>query len=119
MVLFDDVVEMLHLPYADRRFASGIDLILGRCIGAAVVHRDLLGDTAGLHGFVKKAQGCSLIAPGRQQEVDRLAFLVHGAVERFPGALDLEGGDSSTDRPHTNGYTPESRFNPVLSKYSA
>ena len=41
MVLFNQIVEILHLPYADLRFASGIDLIHGRCVGAALVHRDL------------------------------------------------------------------------------
>ena len=44
-------------------------------VGAALVHRDLLGNTAGLHGFVKKAQGCGFVALSRQQKVDRFPSL--------------------------------------------
>ena len=50
--------------FDDQCLASGIDLIHGRLVGVALVHGDLLGNTAGLHGFFKKAQGCSLVAPG-------------------------------------------------------
>jgi len=60
--------------------ASVIDLIHGRLVGAAVVHGDLLGNTAGLHRFVKKTHGCGLVALGGQQEVKRFAFLVRSAV---------------------------------------
>ena len=57
------------------RNASAIDLIQGRLVGAALVYRDLLANTAGLHGFVKKAQGCGFVALSRQQKVDRFPSL--------------------------------------------
>ena len=69
MVLLNDVVELLHLPNNDRNSATDLDLIDGGFVGAALVHGDLLRNIAGLHGFVKEAQGCGLVALGRQQEV--------------------------------------------------
>ena len=90
MVLLHDVVEVLHLPHDDWRGACAIDPLHGRLVGAALVHRDLLGNTAGLHGFIKKAQGCGFVALGRQQEVERFAFLVYRTVEVSPGTLELD-----------------------------
>ena len=91
MVLFHDVIEVLHLPHDDWRFASAIDLIHGRLVGAALVHGYVLGNIVGLHGFFKEPQGCGLIALGRQQKVNRLAGLVHDAVgyKYFPAPLTL------------------------------
>ena len=40
--------------------------------------------------LAKNPQDCSLVALGRQQEVDRPAFLVHSTVEIFPDAFDLD-----------------------------
>ena len=90
MVLLHDVIEVLHLPHDDWRGACAIDLIHGRPVGAALVHRDLRGNTAGLHGFVKKAQGCGFVTLGRQQEVERFALLVYRTVEVSPGTLELD-----------------------------
>ena len=90
MVLLHDVIEVLHLPHDDWRGACAIDLIHGRLVSAALVHHYLLGNTAGLHGFVKKAQCCGFVALGRQQEVDRFAFLVYRTVEVSLGILDLD-----------------------------
>ena len=78
--------------FHDRGFPAGIDAINRRLVGATLVHRDFLRNIVGLHGLVKEAHGCSLVAPGRQQEVDRLAFLVYFAVEIFPDAFDLDIG---------------------------
>src|SRR5450830_1400519 len=89
MVLLNDVVEVLHLPNNYRNSAAGLDLINGRFVGAALVHSDLRRNTVGLHGFVKEAHGCGLVALGRQQEVDCLALLVYRAVEILPDAFDL------------------------------
>ena len=69
---------------------ASIDLIDGRLVRAALVHRDLFGNTAGFHGLVKELQGCGLARLGRQQEIDRFAFLVYCAVEVFPRAFDLD-----------------------------
>ena len=65
----------LTWAFDDRYFDADIDLINRRLVGATLVHRDLLWNAVGLHGLVKEAHGCCLVAPGRQQEVDRPAFL--------------------------------------------
>ena len=82
----------LTWAFDDRRFAAAIDLIHSRFVGAALVHRDLFGNTVGLHGFVKEAQGCGLVAFGGQQEVNRFALLVYRAVEILPVAFDFDIG---------------------------
>ena len=45
-----------------------------------------------MHGFVKETPGCGLVTLGRQQEVDRLALLVHRTVQILPDAFDQEAG---------------------------
>ena len=90
MVLLHGIIQVLDWPDDDRRFASAINIIHGSFIGSALVHRDLLGSTASLHGFLEEPQGCGLVAPGRQQEVDRLSLLVHRAVQVFLDTLDLD-----------------------------
>ena len=57
IVLLSGVIQLFDFPHDDRYFTSGIDLIHGCLVGVAPVHRRLLGNTAGLHGLVKKAQG--------------------------------------------------------------
>jgi len=69
--------------------------IIGNCMKARALPQqktDLLRNTVALHGFVKEAQGCGLVALSSQQEVDCLAFLVHCAVEILPDAFDLDVG---------------------------
>ena len=70
----------LAWAFDDGRFASTLNLIHDRLVSTALVHLDLFGDSAGLHGFFKEPQGCGLAALGRQQKVNRLAGLVHRAV---------------------------------------
>src|SRR5665647_1667618 len=103
MVLLNDVVEVLHLPNNYRNSAAGLDLINGRLVGAALVHSDLRRNTVGLHGFVKEAHGCGLVALSSQQEVGCLALLVYRAVKILPDAFDLDVGfvhsPTDTNRP--------------------
>ena len=80
------------MPHHDQSFASGINFIHGRFVGAALVHVDLLGNTTGLHGFFKKALDCGFVPLDCQKEVDRPAFLVYCAVEIFPGGFDQDAG---------------------------
>ena len=49
VVLFDDVVEVFDVTYHDRHVTSGVDGINSRLVGAALVHRDLLGLAIHLH----------------------------------------------------------------------
>jgi len=55
--------------------ASVIDLIHGRLVGAAVVHGDLLGNTAGLHRFVKKRMAAALSRWAVNKKSSVLPFL--------------------------------------------
>ena len=62
------------------------------CTGtiATLVHRDLVGNAVGLHGFLKEPQGCGLVAPGSQQKVNLFAFLIYGPVEVSLDPFDLD-----------------------------
>ena len=73
----------LTWTFDNRYFTLDVDLIHGCLVGAALVHRHLLGNTTGLHGLVKKALDS-------QQKVDRLSLLVHRAVKVFSGVFDLD-----------------------------
>ena len=92
MVLRHKVVQVLDLPHDDHCLTSAIDLINGRLVGAAFVHRDFFGCAVGLHGFFEEQQGCGLAASGRQQEVDRLSLVVHRAVQVFLDTFNLDTG---------------------------
>ena len=91
MVLLDDVVEILDLANDDAVFQPVIDVIDGRLVGAALVHRDLFRRAVLTHGHVEKAIGGGLVALGGQQEIDRLACLVHRAVQIFFKSSTLPG----------------------------
>ena len=82
----------LTWAFEDRYFDAGIDLINHRLDGATLAHRDLLWNAVGLHGPGKETHGCGFVAPGRQQEVDRLVFFIHSTVKIFPGAFDQDAG---------------------------
>ena len=63
---------------------------LNRCgIGAALIDRDRVRKAVLPHRFFEKAERGFLITMRREQEVDRLAVPVDGAVEVFPLAFDL------------------------------
>jgi len=81
MVLFDDVVEVLALPYLDA--GSIVTVVVVRnagLVGTALVDGDLGGCAVAINGSAQKAQRCSLVALGRQQKVDCVTLLVDGAV---------------------------------------
>ncbi len=60
VLLLNDVIQTVDLPHDDGLVACGIDLIHGRLDGAALVHGDLLGNTADLHDFAKKRMAAAL-----------------------------------------------------------
>ena len=60
VVLLNDVIQTVDLPQDDGLVACGIHLIHGRLDGPALVHGDLLGNTADLHDFAKKRMAAAL-----------------------------------------------------------
>ena len=60
MVLLEDIVQVLELPHDDRRFTLGIDLVHGRFVGIALVHRELFGNTACLQTLSKNRRAAAL-----------------------------------------------------------
>ena len=88
MVLFDDIVEVFRLPNDNGQRCIFDDLIDGRFIGTTFIHRHFLGDMVIAHSLVEEAHRSSFITLGGQQEIDRVADLINGAVELFPGALN-------------------------------
>jgi hypothetical protein len=84
MILFDDVVEILDLPDGDMDAVLFVVAPDGHSIGLAAVDRDLFGYTVTADGLRQKALGRSLIPRLGQQEVDRLARLIDGAIQVVP-----------------------------------
>jgi hypothetical protein len=90
VILFDDVVEVFDLAHKDWHGSAGVDCIDRRFFGAALVHRDLVRVAAHSRGLVEDALRSSHVALRCQQEIDGFTMLVDGAVEIFPGTLDLD-----------------------------
>ena len=66
MVLLDEVIQIFDLPHDDGRFASGIDLIHGRLVGATHVDSDLLWHIVQVDGTFQKSPGRkSTVSPAR------------------------------------------------------
>ncbi len=84
VILFDDIVELLALPQLDLGAQVSAQAHDGRCIGPALVDRDLVGDTVQIHGALEETSGSSAVAVRTQQEVDRLASAIDRAVKVLP-----------------------------------
>ena len=92
MVLLDDVIERFDLTNQDGDFPAGIDLIDGRFVGAALIHRDFFRPVVVTHGLIKETHGSGLVALGRQQKLDGFPSLVNRPIEIFPGTFHLDVG---------------------------
>ena len=92
MILLDDVVEVFDLAHHHRNLFVLDDLVDGCFIGATLVQCDLFENTAGLHGLVKKSQGCGLVTPCGQQEINRFTRLVYGTIKVLSLAIDFDIG---------------------------
>jgi hypothetical protein len=88
VILLDNVVEIFDLPNRDRYFAFLVQLLHRCLVGAALVHRYLVGHSVVPYGLLEKAPGGGRITLGSQQKVDRLALLVDCPIQVFPGAVD-------------------------------
>jgi hypothetical protein len=80
MVLFDDVVQILVLADPDRRVALRVEGLERGQICTTFIDLDRLGLAVLIDRLLEVALGCSLVTVGTQQEIDRLAGLVNGAI---------------------------------------
>jgi len=80
VVLFNDVVQILVLADLDRHVTPGVDGLERSQIRPAFIDRDRLGLAVLIDRLLEVALGCSLVTVGTQQEIDRLAGLVNGAI---------------------------------------
>src|SRR5262245_55267819 len=92
MVLLYDIVEVFHLPEADRGAVYLIVAFDGGFIGVTAVDGHLFGETVAADSFLQKPERRLFIAMLGQQKVNGLAVFVHGAVEVVPLAFDLDVG---------------------------
>ncbi|CAE6944324.1 hypothetical protein R69927_07843 [Paraburkholderia domus] len=92
MILLDYVVQILDLPDLDRRFPFSVDGLQGRQIGPAFVHGHGLRRAVAIDGLLEVAARGNLVAMRPQQEIDRIAGLVHCAIQVFPLAAHLDVG---------------------------
>ena len=90
MVLLDDVIEVFDLPDDDGYFLVLDDLVNGRFVGTALIHRDFFWDGIVTHGLFKETHGGCHVALGGQQKINGFAFLVDRTIKIFPDALDLD-----------------------------
>src|SRR4051812_43596864 len=116
MVLFHDIVEILGLADLDGRLTLGVHGVQPGQIGTAFVDGYGFGRAILIDGLLEVPSGRFLVPLGSQQEVNRVAGLVDGAVEILPCAPDLHIGVS---RP--GELRPESLAEPCvnLSIYTA
>jgi hypothetical protein len=92
MILLDDVVEILDLADFNRRAVRLVVALDGGFIGLTAIKRDLLRDAMTADRLGQEPLGRSLVARLGQQEVDRLARLIHGTIEVIPLPVDFDVG---------------------------
>src|SRR3954462_9967164 len=104
VILLHDIVQVFHLSQSRPTPQLAISLHLGGRfrIGRVLVHRDgARVDRVRLRqGLAEEPLGRLGVAPGREQEVDRLAAAVDGAIQIHPAALDLHIGVSRPEEFH-------------------
>ena len=89
MVLFHDIIQVFHLPDGDVRAMCLVVALDGGFIRVAAVNGDRLGESIPADRFLQEAQRRLFIPVLREQKVDGLALLIHGAIEIIPLALDF------------------------------
>jgi hypothetical protein len=90
VILFNNVVEIFNLPNRDWNFTLLVQLLQSCLIGAALVHRYLVGQCVVPYGLLEEAPGGGCITLGSQQEIDRPTLLVDGPIQILPRAVDLD-----------------------------
>ena len=89
---FHDIVEILDLADLDGRLTLGVHGVQPGQIGTTFVDSYGVGCAILIDGLLEVPLGRFLVPPGSQQEVNRVAGLVDGAVQIFPLPLDFDVG---------------------------
>lgn len=84
MILLDNVVQVLGLPKLDWCAAFGDQAAYSCGVGAALVDRDAGRQVMQVNRALKEAPRRGNVSAGGQQEIHRLAKLVHRAVQVLP-----------------------------------
>jgi hypothetical protein len=105
MILFHDIMEILHLTDDDRGAVFRIIAPDGGRLGLAPINRHLLRPPMAADGLDQEAHGGSLVPLLRQEEIEGLTGLVHRPIELTPLAFDF--GDSSGGTPGTTARRSE------------
>ena len=87
VILLDNVVEVFDLPNRNWDIAFLVQLLQRCLVGAALVHRYLVGHSVVQYGLLEEAPGGGCITLGSQQKVDRLALLVDCSIQILPTRL--------------------------------
>jgi hypothetical protein len=86
---FHHIIEIFHLPDGDRRAVRLVVPPDGTGIGLAPIDGDRLGRAMTADRLGEEAFSRLLVARLREQEINGLAGLIHGAIEIAPLPFDL------------------------------
>jgi hypothetical protein len=92
VILLHDVIQVLVLANLDQCRALGVERFERGQIGAALIHGNRFGLTVLVNRLLEVAVRSGLVTMGAQQEFNRVALLVDGAVQVLLLAFDLEVG---------------------------
>src|ERR1017187_6753565 len=92
MILLNDIVEILALTQLDVAVMLGV-VALDRCrVRTALVDGDLVRLAMQCNGLFQETPRRGAIAFGSEEEVDRVTFAIHRAVQILPLTVDLDVG---------------------------
>ena len=87
MILFHQIGEAFHLPDDDRRAMRLVVPSDSNSISLTAVNRDLLWHAVTTDGLGEDARGHRLVPRCREENIDGLAALIHGAMQVGPLAF--------------------------------
>src|SRR5215813_14093412 len=90
MIMFDNIMEVFHLADDDQCNMLYIVTADGRSICLTAINRDLLRHPVPPDRLFEKTQCRRLVPVLRQEKVNGLPRLIHGAIEIAPLALHLD-----------------------------
>jgi len=91
MILFHDIIHVFYLPDDDGRAMLCVVALHGGFIRLTAVNGDRLEEPVTADRFLEQPEGRLCVSMLRQQKVNGLAVLVHGAIEIAPLAFDFDG----------------------------
>jgi hypothetical protein len=89
MVLFYDIIQIVHLPDGDGRAVLFVRAFDGGFIGVTAVHGDRLRDSVPADRLLQKPQRGLCIPMLGEQKVNGLAVLIYLPIPIAPLTLDL------------------------------